>query len=719
MNPAAGIIPIVRFTQGMAIYLAYSYAIRPLVSYGTEIVYSTANSELEKDSDIVKNFLKKHKTVVSASCNFTNNAILPLVDVVQYKMLSTTGLPLVTSSQQFVHTVKLYLDYNFIFKPVASYSAETLYEIANSEPDKNAYQITNFLKEHKELVSIPCNITQDILLPVIDMEMHRSIAITGVPLICDTNKVNHLFNNKWTINLLAPLLRGANTLIDLNNNNYKNITEPIEIPARASEFTSWFYFFNFYLEGRIKNKKALALTTKILAIYTIQFLDKAALYSLGNTTAPFWDKSALELIHIEKLLSIIEPLLEQLSIDHLLPDIDLEEHENGLVGTSFFALPLTKNPTSTTCKLSGDLLGKNPWVKGAVDTVCNFLGELSYHHSDGYMKSQDTAYDFNKILNISDPKKPYLFVKSTMKTWHQRGEKTLTSDDSLGTHLGYRLGAVLYARQHYTKILKKHFHTRDSSEYLDPDLLELKDFIGFERQNIKITTTNSFILAVQKHGMCLDSQALRHRILNVTNNLWDTDIDRDAAIKCTICAFYSESYPIETFPLSPDFASLNSLVKYDITTKAELCLAKLKLTSQPPQEEQSSSFLRDASTIVYNTITDFVPQTISDALSWFVKSTQAAEETTLQPLNSDVLANPIQPFSYPIYSNRSFSTHIKAIKTAQCLMKMNHENQPPQESTFFTAAKTAYDTFSPFIPEVPDIPSFLSGLTNRDTEQQS
>lgn len=715
MNPTAGVIPFVRFAQSMAVHFAYSYAIRPLVSYGIESLYSTANSKPDKDSNIVKKVLNKHKDPVSASCNFTNNIILPLVDVAQYKMLATRGLPLVISSQQFIHTVKLYLDYHFIFRPAVSCSAKTIYEIANSEQNDNASQITIFLKDNKEPVSTLHDITQDILLPVIDMEMQRSIAITGVPLICDINTVNNFLNNKWTINLIAPFLRGANTLIDLNNNNYKNITAPIEIPARASEFTSWLYFFNFYLEGRIKNKKALVLTAKMLAIYKIQFLDKASLYFLDNTTSPFWDKSTLELIHIEQFLSTIKPLLEQLNADHLLPKIDLKEHENGLVGTSFFVLPLIKNPVSTTCKLSGDLFGKDPRVKGAVDTVCNFLGELSYHHSNGYMKSQDTAYDFNKILNMSDPKKPYFLVKSTMKAWHQGGEKTLTS--ALGIHLGYRLSALLYARQHYTKRLKQFFHTRDSSEYLDPDLLELQDFIGITSIK-KITTTDALIEFAQKQGMCLDSPVLRRKILNMTNNLWDIDIDQDAAVKCTICAFYSESYPMENFsyPLAADFAALNSLVRHDIRNKAELCLEKMKFTAQQQPEEQSSSFLRDASTIVYNTITDFMPQKISNALSWFVKSTQEAEEIALQPLNSDVLAKPIQSSSPPIYSNLSFSKHIKSVKTEQCLMKMNRE-QPPQESSFISAGRTICDTLSSFIPELPDFSSFLSGFTNSNSEQ--
>lgn len=567
MNQAPGGIPIVRFVQGTAFAATYNFVIRPTISYYTDMLYGLVHSKKEEDSYQLTNFLRHHKASVSFSCNFTHDVLLPVADLYTYKYLATNSIPLLTNSEKPIQTAKMYLDYNFITRPALLYGTTNIYSIANSNAEKDSYQVTNVLRHYKTSVSFLCNFTYDILLPVADFYTYKSIATNNMPFFINLDKTNKWLANPWFIHFSPVLFRSINIAIDLQDQCSPEITNFKEISIRASEFTGWFNLFNFYLKNIIPPKHFLGLITKLSAIYTILYLDNVESWLLKGDQKP-------------------------------------------LMSLTNATLPLTKNPISTTCKIPVDTWVTHPIPKGILDSFCNFLGELSYNRFEGFMADNKTVFDFSEILNISSPQNQYLALKSVWKTIHQLGEREIVDKKALGKPAGYRMAPFFFPRSYPTTKLRKLFNMQDSSDYLDPDLLELKEFVNFDQRNIRITNTDSFITLLEQYDECISPSKISGKITNITDNFWGKSIDTDATLRCTIADLYSRHYnPFEVLPpLQRRLSTVNSCLKQKINYSASICLEKDTPQDQSQTTESLLSSFVKAFTDISNDIAWNIPK---------------------------------------------------------------------------------------------------------------
>lgn len=392
--------------------------------------------------------------------------------------------------------------------------------------------IVSFLKTHKTSVSFTCDTTSEILLPLADFYIIQSFAVNGVTLLFDIKKLNVFFENSKFIHLSPIFFRSTSILLELSDQCKKQEISTIkEIPIRASEFTAWYYLFNFYFQNKITNKAGLALTNKIFAIYSIRFSDQLE-YKL------------------------------------------LEQSSRPLISLQLFIPPLFKSPVTTICKIPVDIFLKSYLTKHALEVFCNFLGELSYNHAENHLKYNTSLLSFSTNTSYTT----YLFTKSIWKTAHQNLEKHRTTTEALDKPLGYRAMAFFAPRNYITKKLKIFFDTKDSSDYLDPDLVELSDLKGINPVSIK--STDNLLLTAQTHGMCLSSPRIENKILNITNNLWGwghniTTERKKNIILCTSIKF-SENWenPYLNTQQPSDFAALNLATKTLLNTSAENCLVE-------------------------------------------------------------------------------------------------------------------------------------------------
>ncbi|MBP9792292.1 MAG: hypothetical protein KBC27_03675 [Rickettsiales bacterium] len=392
--------------------------------------------------------------------------------------------------------------------------------------------VVSFLKTHKTSVSIACTATTELLLPLGDFYLIQNLAINSIAISFDIKKLNSIFENRIIIHLSPVVFRSTSILLELSDQCKKQEISTIkEMPIRASEFTSWYYFLNFYLQNKISNKLALALTNKLLAIYLIRVFDQLEYQLLEQSTRP-------------------------------------------LISAQLILPPLFKSPVTTLCKLSIDALLQPSWTQQGFEVSCNFLGELSYHHVEGYLKNNTSLLSFNTNTSHTF----YLLAKSIWKTAHQSLEKDIASPEELDKPLGYRVMAFFAPRNYITKRLKTVFATKDSSDYLDPDLVELSDLIGV--RHISIKSTDNLLLMAQANGACLSSPRIESKILNITNNLWGwrpklTNEKQEEIMRCTASKFYSENQwqqPYLDIDQKTDFAALNLATKRFLNSSAETCL---------------------------------------------------------------------------------------------------------------------------------------------------
>jgi hypothetical protein len=460
--------------------------------------------------------------------------------------------------------------YFAIIRPFAYTTiTEFNYYITNTDinPDTDN-AIVSFLKTHKASVTMACKATTELLLPLGDFYLIQNFAINSITVSFDIKILNSFFKNRIVIHLSPIVFRSTSMLLELSDQCKKQEISTIkEMPIRASEFTSWYYLLNFYLETKIGNKLALALTNKLFAIYLIRVFDQLEYQLLEQSTKP-------------------------------------------LISAQLIIPPLFKSPVTALCKLSVDTLFQPSWTQQGFEVSCNFLGELSYNHVESYLKYNTSLLAFNTNTSYAF----YLFAKSMWKTAHQNLEKDITNPEKLDKPLGYMVMAFFAPRNYITKQLKTIFATKDSSDYLDPDLVELSDFIGVHPVAIK--STDNLLLTAQTHGVCLASPRIKNKILNITNNLWGwadniTDEDKEGIILCTATRFYSEEWDkayLETKQMT-DFATLNLVTKTLLNNSAEHCLMQSVNKHNNLNEWTYDSF-SNAATYFWDTTTSYLS-------SWF------------------------------------------------------------------------------------------------------
>lgn len=420
--------------------------------------------------------------------------------------------------------------------------------INNLDDASSDSTILSFVKNHKTSISFACDITTELLIPVGDCYIIQNLAVNGVALVFDARKLNTLFQNPIFIHSSPVFFRSTSILLELSDQCKKQEISTIkEMPIRASEFTGWYFFFNFYLETRLQNKAALSLANKLLAIYSIRFLDQLEYKLLENSQRPLFSSQ------------LIIP-------------------------------PLFKNPVTTLCKLPVDTFFRSLLIRHGFEVSCNFLGELLYNHVENHLKHNTSLLSFGTNTSYT----AYLFSKSIWKTAHQNLEKHATSANTLDKQLGYRVMAFFAPRNYITKKLKTIFAMKDSADYLDPDLVELSDFIGIHPVSIK--STDSLLLTAQTHGICLSSPRIENKILNITNNLWGwayniTDEHKGGIMLCTAKRFYSEEWERirSNNGQIEDFATLNLATKILLNSSAESCLME-SVKIQSSTEWPYSSF---------------------------------------------------------------------------------------------------------------------------------
>ena len=150
------------------------------------------------------------------------------------------------------------------------------------------------------------------------------------------------------------------------------------------------------------------------------------------------------------------------------------ENKSPVFDTKFALLPLTKNPTTALCKVPVNTFFPNHWVKYPSEILCNFLGEISYAAAEKSLDNRTTSLK-EIITSVATPQTlVYLGSKSAWKTVHQSFEKDITQAYNLGKTVGFRVMAVIAPRNFITKKLKDFAQAIDSSEYLDPDLVEVE-----------------------------------------------------------------------------------------------------------------------------------------------------------------------------------------------------------------------------------------------------
>ena len=141
--------------------------------------------------------------------------------------------------------------------------------------------------------------------------------------------------------------------------------------------------------------------------------------------------------------------------------------------------------------------------------------------------------------------------------------------------------AIISPRSFITKKLKDFAQAIDSSEYLDPDLVELFDFFGMKP--IEIRSTDNLLLKVQSHGVCLTSTRISTKLMNITENLWGhKEVPVEEISLCTAQRF--STYDILENRDKYDVSAINSEMRNLLNTSAAECLEQylIKNSEVPP-----------------------------------------------------------------------------------------------------------------------------------------
>lgn len=485
-----------------------------------------------------------------------------------------------------------YLYHSFI-RPLITDNVDNLVKFVNqpqdSDKDSQGY-VATFLKDHEVAVTAAGEITNEVLVPLLDLYVYKEIATFAVPAVFNMHALNKWLLNPYVLHISPFVFRGASIAIDFKDQCTEELTTIKEFPIRASEFTAWYYFFNFYTSKVLPKNPVLGLTNKLLGIYAIRFLDRMEYKFLENQNI-------------------------------------------SLIDTEFVILPLTKNPVTTVCKLGVDLM-VTPLLVLPLEVPCNLLGELSYNHVENRLKHNISLFNFSETLDILSPKFRYLACKALWKTLHQYNEKVITSPNYLDKPAGYRVAAFFHPRSYLTTKLKDYFKTKDSSDLLDPNIVELSDIFGVHGIPLQ-TTTVQFLLAAQQYGLCPNPPKIFNAILNITNNLWGKNFDNTAEIvRCTTEKFYSEN-PASPFILwitsttivpytdIEDFRILKNLVRNSINNSAMECATQLKEIAA--LESNNETYFSTFSHFVSSSITTIIGS-VQAPFTYFLDSDHAYEE---------------------------------------------------------------------------------------------
>ena len=232
-----------------------------------------------------------------------------------------------------------------------------------SPSEKDSYALSEIAKDYKVQVTWACDVVADVAIPILDFYTLQT-AFSTIPQFVSMQSWNTALSSSYFVHLSPIAFRGVNVLLEFHGQcqalDTKTAPSPLssmaEFPIRASEFTGWYYLYNFYLESKIPNKNLLSLTNKLLSIYSIRFLDQIE-YVLLENKSPVFD-------------------------------------------TKFALLPLTKNPTTALCKVPVNTFFPNHWVKYPSEILCNFLGEISYAAAEKSSFLLRTLFSASSILPL-------------------------------------------------------------------------------------------------------------------------------------------------------------------------------------------------------------------------------------------------------------------------------------------------------------------------------